>query len=293
MCHVGRHDQRLCPRFGLALLARRDAKRSGRIAQVDANRGAQDHGRDRTNGFGEHGLHVVRARERLRELQELASNLRRVSLPFEQARVLDRDGGVGRQDLEEPHVLVVELGDAELRERHRADHVAPVAHGHHDERLVHVRRARDVDGRRILGGVGRIVGLARLGDAPGDAGAERDQQRLEGLALVLRELPAERDRDEHLAILGEQVDAAVVVLDDRVQLGRDRLADLPDVVQLVQALGQAVEHAKLRERPQLIGERRPGGRPAVRLHLSHGNAQLPSRQRYRKGRVFSSAPQAP
>ena len=128
------------------------------------------------------------------------------------------------------------------------------------------------------------MGLAGLGDAAGDTGAERDQQRLEGLALVLRQLPAERDRDEQLAVLGEQVDAAVVVLDDRVQLGRDRLADLPDVVQLVQALGQAVEHPKLRERPQLVRERRPGDRPAVRLHVSHGNAQLPSRQRYRTPR---------
>jgi hypothetical protein len=63
----------------------------------------------------------VHAGEGLRNLEELAGHVRRVPLALEEPGVLDGHGGVGRQDLQDAQVLLIELIHAELGQRHRAD----------------------------------------------------------------------------------------------------------------------------------------------------------------------------
>ena len=58
----------------------------------------------------------------------------------------------------------------------------------------------------------------------------------------------------------EEVDPAVVVIDQASQLGRDDLADLSDVVQAIQLRGDALQHAQLGHRPKLSSGRQDGQR---------------------------------
>ena len=66
------------------------------------------------------------------------------------------------------------------------------------------------------------------------------------LPVLVEQLAAERDRRQGVSVGLQQVDPAVVVVDDRAQLGRDRLADLADVIEGVQGRGQVVQHVELR-----------------------------------------------
>ena len=55
------------------------------------------------------------------ELEQGGGAFRLASRSLVQARVLDRDGGVAGEDLEQPHVVLVELVEAELRDDDDAD----------------------------------------------------------------------------------------------------------------------------------------------------------------------------
>ncbi len=75
--------------------------------------------------------------------------------------------------------------------------------------------------------------------------------------IVGRESAEERDRDE-IRPVGHE-DAAVVVIDERPQLGRDLLADLADVVDAVELPAEALQHLQMRDRAHVArGRRRVG-----------------------------------
>lgn len=219
-------------------------------------------GRDLGHGLGhagQDGLGIVRAGQRLGEAEQRRGRLRGLALPGEEPSVLEGDRGVRGEDLDHPDVLVVEPIDAEAREHDRARHPLADLHRDDEDRLLGLGRPGDLHADRIAQGIGSVVGLAERDRVPGEALPHVGHELLVGLALVLGELAPERDRLERPPVLGEQVDAAVVVVDEGLQLGGDRLRDLTDVAEAAQAQRQAVEH------PELRGGARLGwraGRPA-------------------------------
>ena len=107
--------------------------------------------------------------------------------------------------------------------------------------------------------------LAQLRAAAGDALADLRPQQLERQRRDLGgELAAERDRDEVVPVDDEH--AAVVVIDQRAELGGDLVADLAHVVQPVQLPAQALQHLQVRDRAHVAcGHRRVGALGPVLL----------------------------
>ena len=88
--------------------------------------------------------------------------MRLETLCLVEPRVLDRDGGVPAEHLEEAHVVLVELAHAELGDHDCADHARAVAERDGDHRFVHVVRA----GNRLRKiAVERVVEQDRLAGA--------------------------------------------------------------------------------------------------------------------------------
>ena len=139
----------------------------------------------------------------------------------QQAGVLERDGGVGRQQLHLAHRQSRELVQPQLREHEHARGTAVVHERHREDRLVDVVGPRDLSCERALARVGDVERLAASGGRTGDALADRDAQTLERLVLVLVDRPAERDRLERRAVVVEDVHPGVVVVDHRLR-GRRR-----------------------------------------------------------------------
>jgi hypothetical protein len=82
-----------------------------------------------------------------------------------------------------------------------------------------------------VGGVADEQRLAGLSHAPRDAPPHLHREQLgEGVGIRARQVAAERDGDEVVAVADE--DAAVVVVDQEPELVGDREADLGDVVEL-------------------------------------------------------------
>ena len=87
----------------------------------------------RVEALGQLGAHV----------EEAAQLAGEVLGPGQQPGGLERGGGLVGEDREQPQVVVVELVEAELRERDDADRRLVVAHRHDEHRLVDVVGARD------------------------------------------------------------------------------------------------------------------------------------------------------
>ena len=125
-------------------------------------------------------------RERLDRGEEIL--LEPVCLPphgLEQLRVLDRDRCVAGEHLEQAHVALVELVQAQFRDHDHADRTRAVEQRHRHHRLVD--RVGPGNLHRELAPVG-VVDEQRLppcGGRPCDALAEPHDQRLDGLVRVL------------------------------------------------------------------------------------------------------------
>ena len=116
------------------------------------------------------------------------------------------------------------------------------------------RRSSSVPGIVTANSTSRASGVSRdsrrCGDGAGDALTQHRDELVVGLAGVLGgELAPEGDGPERDPVRQHQVHAAVVVVDDGVELGGDRVADLLGVAQGVQLGAQAVEHVELRDGP--------------------------------------------
>ena len=207
-------------------------------------------------------------RERLGELEQRSRGPRRLARGGQQGGVLERDAGVRGQDLEEPPIDLVEHPVAEARQDDHADDIVAREHRHGEHRLEEVVVGpRDGDRERDLAGIGGEDRRPRGGDGSRDAFADRRDELVEGLFLVLGEqLALEGDRQQGLAVGLQEVDPAVVVVEDRSKLRRDRRADLLDVAQGVQLGAETVEHVELRDRPVAVG---PGHRLSLPGRLGH------------------------
>ena len=224
------------------------------VAEVRGEPGRGDQMRDRIDGLPQDVLDGVELRQGLGQVQERRRCLRRFTLSLEEFRVLECHGGMRRQNLEQPLVLLVELAVAEHRQRDHAQQGVAHRHGHCEHGLQDVVGAGDLHREVHLSSIRRDQRSPVLGDIPRDAFADLRDQRLDGVLLVVGEhLPAERHGIERPSVRLEEVDTAAVVVDDRAELGGDGRADLVRVCQGVERRGEAVEHVELRDRPQMIG----------------------------------------
>ena len=148
------------------------------------------------------------------------------------------------EHLQQPDVVLVELVQAELRDHDDADDPSAERERDDDLRLVD-RVGAGQDARELA--VGRVPDQERLacfGDTPRDSLADLADEDFHRLTRLARELPDERDRDHVVSF--DEGDAAVVVVDQRPQLGRDHVPDLAHVVEPVQLPAQALQHLHVR-----------------------------------------------
>ena len=213
------------------------------VRRADQLRGAFDDAR-------QHVIETLRGGEVAAELEQRLRALGLAPLRLVEARVLERDGRVAGEHLEQAQVVLVELVEAELRDDDGADHAGAVLERHGDDRLVDLGRALDLDRELALRRVREEQRLAGLDDAAGEALADAGPEDL-GCGSVRRgQLALEGDRSELLAVADE--DAAVVVVDQLAQLVRDRHADLANVVQAVQLAGERLQHLQVRDRANVL-----------------------------------------
>ena len=187
-----------------------------------------------------------RLRDGARELEQGLQVVGLAPLSLVQASVLERHRGMACEHLEQPHVVLVELIDPELRDRDHADHARPVAKRHGDLRLLDHVGAGDHHRVLALQRVADEQGLRGLRDVARDALADAGAREVDAFAATGEQLAAEGDRDDVVAL--DHRDAAVVVIDQQPQLVGDHLADLADVVQPVELAAQALEHLQVRDR---------------------------------------------
>ena len=179
--------------------------------------------------------------------RELAAELeqrgRALCLPagsLVQRRILERNCGVAPEYLQQPHVVLVELVEAELGEDDHADHARAEGQRHRDDRLVDRVGAGDLPRVLVVLRVPEQERLARRRDVAGEAVPDLHRQHVHRGLGHRRERPDERDRQNVLVL--DREDAAVVVIDQRTELVRDHLRDLPNVVEPVQLPAETLEH---------------------------------------------------
>jgi hypothetical protein len=192
------------------------------------------------------------------EVEQRGGTFRRLVLDVQQSGVLERDGRVRGERFQQPHVLLVELMDAELREHDDAHQTVAMDHGHGDHRLLDVVRAGYRDGEGVGVRVRCVVRGPALRDVPGDPLPDMRDQLVERLVLVLPQGPPEGDGQQRDAIGVHQEDPAVVVVDEGPELVRDGFADLTDVVQAAELRRERLERAQVRHRADLAAGRHGG-----------------------------------
>jgi len=237
-------------------------------------------------------LHLV---QHLQPLRRFALHLERALDLSPASGILDGDGAVRGDGLEDAHVLAVESIDTELGQDHDADEPLAEDHRGPEDRLIEVRRSGDRQRVGIVVRIRRVVGLAGEGNVAGEASPDGGHQGLERLALVLGELSPERDGRERETVRLQHVDPTIVVIDQTSELSGDRLADLLDAGALVELGGQRMQHPHLGALPGLsrlvwplrsgtIRLRGPRGTSACcrfgrrtcsgRVHLARGHRQV-------------------
>src|SRR5205085_4776178 len=181
----------------------------------------------------------LRSRKLAPELEQRLRALGLAPLGLVEARVLERDRGLAGEHLEQADVVLVELIEAELRDPDDADHARAEAQRDVDLRLLDHVRPRHLTRVLAVRRVRDEERLAGLGDAPGDPLADLAREDVHRRLLERREVAAEGDRDDVLAVDDE--DAAVVVVDQRPELVRDHRPDVAHVDQPVELAAQALE----------------------------------------------------
>ena len=163
-----------------------------------------------------------RLREVAGEREERLRALGLAALRLVQPRVLERDGRVPGQHLEEPQVVGVELVEAELRDDDDAGHARPVLAAGRRGATPRSRPCRR-SARRTRAALRRRRGAASPVSAtrpvmPRPTCVGRSVDRIARLGRD--QVAAEGDRDE-VVVLAEE-DAAVVVVDEEPELVGDR-----------------------------------------------------------------------
>src|SRR5919205_944671 len=161
-------------------------------------------------------------------------------------------------------VALAELVEAEFGDPEHADDARAVAERDVDLRLLDHVRAGHLPRVGVVCRVADEQRLPRLGAVARDALPDLARQDVDGRLRARREVAAEGDRDDEVAVDDE--DAAVVVVDQRPELVRDHHPDLAHVVQPVELAAQALEHLQVRDRADVARLRRALGalrRPAA------------------------------
>src|SRR5579862_3298316 len=136
-------------------------------------------------------------RELASELEERSRTLRLAPRRLEEARVLDRNGCVAGENLEQPHLVLVELVEAELRDDDHADDLRAVPERDGKERFLDRRRPFDLVPELGVRSVADDDRLADVGAAAGDPLADLDTQEVEGQRTdVCREAAEEGHGDK-------------------------------------------------------------------------------------------------
>src|SRR5438067_4112330 len=113
------------------------------VLDPDRRAGRVDQGSGRVDDALEDVIEARSRRELASELEQLRCALGLAPGRLVQARVLDRDGRVTREHLEQPYVVLIELIQTELRDHDDADDPRAVAERHREERLLDRRRSRN------------------------------------------------------------------------------------------------------------------------------------------------------
>ncbi len=230
-------------------LVRRPLKPDRRLRRAEhAGRGGDDPAQHVVDRLGGRQL-ATELEQRARDLGAFAGALALATLGFVEACVLERDGRVAGQHLQEPHVVFVELFDPELRDDDDADHARAVAERNRDDRLGDAGCSRYLDRVVAFERVGNEQAAARQGDPTRDPLADAALEHLGGLVLVVSELAPERDGQQPVAL--REIDTSVVVVDERAQLGHDRLSDCRHVRQAVELADEALEHLQVCDRARV------------------------------------------
>ena len=87
-------------------------------------------------------VEALGSRELAAELEQRGRALGLAPRGLVEAGVLERDGGVAGEHLEQADVVLVELVEAELRDHDHADDARPVGQRHDDQRLLDQRPCR-------------------------------------------------------------------------------------------------------------------------------------------------------
>ena len=216
-------------------------------------------GNDRREGFDRALKDLsdgVLGGHRLRQSQQRAGDSGLASLGFQQPSRLEGDGGVRGQHLEQAPIVFVELGEPELRQHDHAHDLVTRDHRDGEHRFQQVVVGpRDRDGELDLPCVRRQQGGLGERDVPGDPLPEPRHERGEGLGRVVGEqLTPEGDREQRVTVGLEQVDPAVVVVDDRPELSGDRGRDLLDIAEHVERGREVVQHVQLGDGTDVVAQ---------------------------------------
>jgi hypothetical protein len=185
---------------------------------------------------------------------------------------------VAGEHLEQADVVLVELVQPELGDDDHGHDSRPERERHDHLRLVDRVGAREDACELAVRGVPDQQRLAGLRDPPGDSFADLARQDLQGLARLARELADERDRADVVPF--DERHAAVVVVDQRAQLGRDHRADLLDVVEPIELAAEALQHFHVRNGAHVArGGDRLARRPLHRAVLVQDDLVLAARLR--------------
>ena len=139
------------------------------VAEERGDAGRRDQVRHGVDRLLQDVLDRMELRQGLRQAQERGRRFRCLAFGLEELGVLEGDRCVGRQDLEEPLVLLVELPVAEHGERDHAQQLVADGHGHGEHRLQNVVGTGDLNREPHLAGVRGDERVSDLGDVSGDA----------------------------------------------------------------------------------------------------------------------------
>jgi len=247
------------------------------VGQPERAAVATEDARGRADRLGADLVGRLRLGDRAGEFEQGLQVARLTSLRLVQARVLERNRGMPREHLEQPHVVLVELADAELRDHDDADHAGAVAQRDGHERLLDRVRAGDHHRVLALERVRHELGLAGRGGSAGDALADLPPREVDLLPVPGDEVAAERDRYDLVAL--DHHHAAVVVIDQEPELVGDHLADLAHVVQPVQLAREALQHLQVGDRAHVAAARGLAARALGRVLVEEDDLVLAPRLR--------------
>ena len=213
------------------LLARGQAQRGSRhqllaVARPHRDGRAVDQPVDRGRQHRGDAVDACLQRQRGAQLEQRLRHLHRLGLAAVQPHPLAGGGGLGGDHLEQAQIVVVEPGQPLLAEHDHAHRAAIGRHRRHQHRLVDRIGAGDLDRVGHIVGVVDALGAALGKDGAGDSLADLADQVLGVLVLVQLADAVERDRLERPPVLGNHVEPARVVIDQRAQLADHDLADL-------------------------------------------------------------------